>query len=345
MFLKKKSTVFFFTVAILITTICLYIYKSSYTKYGQLDFKITAMLKVVNLINLDLKHTKHKELRDTLNNLIKILPFPLDKVKKIQDLKIPFENKSIPIRIYTPETKKESLPIIIYYHGGGMVLWNLDAYDGLCRSLAKKTEALVFSVDYSLAPENPFPTAIEESYYALEWIAKNAKKFKGNPAKIAVAGDSAGGTLATVMTILARDRQGPKIVAQTLFYPVTNFSNTNTKSYKDFATGYLLTKDMMQWFRKAYLPYEKDWSNPLASPLLTKNLKGLPPAFIIIGQFDPLRDEGKSYAKKLEINEVPVILKKYPDVVHAFMSIEILSQTDQAKNETAIFLNKYFQNL
>ena len=344
MFFRKKKTIISIIIITLIIIPVIIIYSSTKTKYGRMDFLIAGILKFVNLIDLDLQKTKHKDLRDALNNLYEIIPLPLDEVKSIENLKIPTKEGFISLRVYTPHHNQEKLPVLIYYHGGGWVLWNLNTYDGLCRSFAKLTPALVFSVGYNLSPEYPFPTALNESYQALEWISNNAPTFGGDPNKIALAGDSAGANLATVVSILARDRQGPKICAQALFYPVTDLSNTETRSYNNFAEKHLLTKEMMKWFRSAYLPNPKDWSNPLASPLLTKNLKNLPPAFIITNQFDPLRDEGEAYAQRLKQSGNQVTLKRYQDTIHAFMSIEILSQTNKAKKEAANFLKKYYNS-
>jgi acetyl esterase len=224
----------------------------------------------------------------------------------------------IRIRIYIPEGNGP-FPIIIYYHGGGWVLGNLDGADPSCRVLANKTKSVVVSVDYRLAPEFKFPIPAEDSYAALEWVKKNATNINGNASKIIVAGDSAGGNLATVVAMMSRDRKGPDITAQVLIYPVTDLSY-DTESYFEFAEGYALNRNLMKWFGNHYIRNEEDRTNPYVAPLISGNLHDLPQAFIITAENDVLRDEGIAYAERLMEAEVKVIYKIESGLVHGYFS-------------------------
>jgi len=186
----------------------------------------------------------------------------------------------------------------------------------------------VVSVDYRLAPENPFPAAVDDAYAALQWVSENAESLGGDPSRIAVAGDSAGGNLSAVVSLRARDRNGPKVSCQALIYPATDPSSLDTQSQNDFATGFLLTKEGLEWFRSQYLPRPEDRVDPYASPLLAPDHSNLPPAVVITAQFDPLRDEGEAYAEKLRQAGVPVEVVRYESMIHGFVSF--LGIVDQA---------------
>jgi acetyl esterase len=223
----------------------------------------------------------------------------------------------------------------VYLHGGGWVLGDLDAYDGLCRTLAAKLRCVVVSVDYRLAPEHRFPNAPEDCYAAARWVAENAASLGIDPGSIAVGGDSAGGNLAAVVALMARDRGGPRIAYQILVYPVTERS-FDTGSYRDNGADYFLTTDMMIHFWKEYLSGEDDAASPYASPLRAKDLKGLPPALVITAEFDPLRDEGETYAKRLEQAGVPVRVSRYDGMIHGFYAMpSVFPQALEAIEETA----------
>ena len=199
-------------------------------------------------------------------------------------------------------------------------------------------------MDYRLAPEHKFPAAVDDAYAALLYIHQNAAGFNGDPLHIAVAGDSAGGTLAAVVAQMARGKRGPAIAFQVLIYPVTNISDTNTESYRDFHEGYILTRSDMMEFISLYAPDRKDRVNPYASPLLAVNFKDLPPALVITDQFDVLRDEGEAYANKLEATGIAVKRKRYEGVVHGFVSCDrLLSQADDATDLISSALKDAFQ--
>jgi acetyl esterase len=187
----------------------------------------------------------------------------------------------------------------------------------LCRRLTNLTKCIVVSVDYRLAPEHPFPAAPEDCYAATQWVATHAAQFQGDAARIAVGGDSCGGNLATVVALMARDQGGPKLVFQLLMFPGTNF-RLNTASMEELGEGYNVTKAQMIWIRNSYVPNEADWTNPLASPLLAPDVSGLPPALIITAEYDPLRDEGEAYGKRLQEAGVPTKVSRYDGMIHDF---------------------------
>lgn len=256
-------------------------------------------------------------------------PPSMISLAEITDLTIPGPDGALPVRIYKSSLDANQ-PGVVFFHGGGFVICGLDSHDGLCRALSKAVGCTVVSVDYRLAPEAKFPAAVEDSYAATVWVAKNAASLGIDPNRIAVAGDSAGANLATVAALLSRERGGPKLMHQLLIYPVTDLTCT-TESYNLFARDYFLTKEMMVWFRDHYLPDGHDPADPLASPLHTADVAGLPPATVITAEYDPLRDEGEAYAQRLKKAGVAVDMKRYDGVFHGFFSMSgVLPQADQA---------------
>jgi acetyl esterase len=242
---------------------------------------------------------------------------------------------AIPIRIYSPERVKPS-PALVYFHGGGWVVCDLDTHDVICRAIARRSGAVVISVDYRLAPEHKFPAAVIDCYAAIKWVAGNAEPLGIDPRRIAVGGDSAGGNLAAVVSQQSRDEAGPHIALQVLVYPVTDLSSLETPSYREFAEGYGLTAPEMEWFREQYLARPEDARCIHASPLLAPDLRGLPPALVITAECDPLRDEGEAYAKRLEEAGVPVRYTCYAGMIHPFFSLSGgVSQAREAIAEVA----------
>jgi len=228
-----------------------------------------------------------------------------EEVEKIENTNIPGPAGSIPVRIYTPQAPAPQ-PVLVYFHGGGWVAGGLDIVDNICRYFAKRAGCLVVSVDYRLAPEHTFPAAVEDAYAAVQWSAQNARRLNADGARIAVGGDSAGGNLAAVVCLVAHDRQGPNIVFQLLAYPPTDLSSYDTPSYNTFTNQSGLTKVHAKWFRQQYLNSKNERYHPYASPVLAETLGGLPPALIITGQFDVLRDDGRAYTRRLRRAGVPV---------------------------------------
>jgi len=206
----------------------------------------------------------------------------------------------------------------------------------VCRAIARRAGAVVTSVDYRLAPEHPFPAAVADCYAATQWVAANAETLEIVPGRLAVAGDSAGGNLAAVISRKCRDAGGPALALQALVYPVTNLDSFDTASYAEFAEGYYLTRSEMEWFRRCYLARPEDGRSPDASPLLAADLRGLPPALVITAECDPLRDEGEAYARRLSQAGVPVTCSRYNGMIHPFFSLgAVISQGTRAIEQVA----------
>jgi acetyl esterase len=268
-------------------------------------------------------------------------PPPELPLAEIVDTTIPGPAGPIGARIYRAALEPNQ-PVIVYFHGGGFVIGNLESHDGTCRRLCHNIGCTVVSVDYRLAPEHVYPAAVDDSYTATKWVADNAETLKIDAARIAVAGDSAGGNLAAVVAIIARDRGGPAICHQLLTYPVTDMA-FKSESYTSNGTGYFLSKDMMVWFGQQYVPAGHDIEDPLLSPLYHTDLSGLPPATVITAEFDPLRDEGEAYARKLEAAGVPTRLIRYDGVFHGFFSMNgAIDQADDAHAFAASELKNAF---
>jgi Esterase/lipase len=216
--------------------------------------------------------------------------------------------------VYVPE-REGPYPTLVYYHGGGWVIGDLDSHDETCRVLASEADCLVVSVDYRRSPEHKFPTPLEDCYTAFEWVFENAESMQIDTDSVLIGGDSAGGNLAAAVALLARDNEGPEIARQVLIYPVTDYG-FDTPSYEENGDGGLLSRADMEWFWDHYLRDEIDGKNPYASPLQARRLEGLPPTIVITCGLDPLRDEGATYAKRLEEAGVPVTYHNYEDCIH-----------------------------
>jgi acetyl esterase len=242
-----------------------------------------------------------------------------EAVAHVEDRTLPGPGDDIAIRLYTPD-RDRALPLLVYFHGGGWVLGSIDTHDALCRALANAAGCAVVSVEYRLAPEHPFPAAPEDAYAATRWIAENAAALGGDATRIAVGGDSAGGNLAAVVALMAREQGGPRLRHQLLIYPVTDAA-FDTLSARENAEGYLLTSEAMRWFWNHYCPdvtARGDWR---ASPVRAPHFRGLPPAHVIPAEFDPLRDEGEAYAAHLRAADVPVRCTRYDGMIHGFFSM------------------------
>ncbi len=243
----------------------------------------------------------------------------VEPVDEVRDFTMDGPAGPLAIRAYVPRHEAPA-PALIYFHGGGFVFGGLESHDHICRTLANRVPCTVFSVDYHLAPEHKFPVAVEDSFAATAWIADHAEELHIDAARIAVGGDSAGGNLATVTAHLAREHSAPHLVYQLLIYPATDMRMT-AASIQENAHGPILTRDVMRWFLQNYLGGEEDYTNVLASPLLATDLSGLPPAFIITAEYDPLRDEGEAYGELLKNEGVPVEGQRYPGMPHGFFSM------------------------
>ncbi|WP_022666205.1 alpha/beta hydrolase [Desulfospira joergensenii] len=256
----------------------------------------------------------------------------------------PFPDR-IPVRIYTPDGQAPQ-PVLVYFHGGGFVVNNLDTHDGICRNLANRAGSIVVSVDYSRAPEFRFPAALLQCYKATAWVARNAAQIGGDPHRIAVGGDSSGGTLAAGVTLMARDMGAPPVCFQLLIYPALDDCLPGTLSYRKFSTGYSLTLAIMKWFFDHYLPGKIDKDTPYLFPARSKSLENLPGALIITAEYDPLRDEGEEYAFRLEKAGSDVTLKRYEGMIHGFIIMHrAIDRGKQALEEAGEFLKNRFASL
>ncbi len=235
-----------------------------------------------------------------------------------------------------------AMPTLVYYHGGGFVIGNVETHDSTCRRLANKSHCQVVSIDYRLAPEHPFPEPIDDGIAAFRHIRDNAAAFGADPARIAVGGDSAGGAIAAVVCQACRDGGERTPAFQMLIYPATD-SSRESASRKAFAEGYFLTKELMDWFWEAYSPKGTDQSDLRLSPLLARDFKGLPPAFVLTAGYDPLRDEGRAYADCLIDAGIKTTYVNYPGTIHGFFSLtRFLQQGLKANDEAAAVLSAHF---
>jgi acetyl esterase len=242
----------------------------------------------------------------------------------------------VSVKVFRPQGLSGVLPVLLFTHGAGWVFGDAHTHGRLVAELATRAGAAAVFTNYSLSPEAKYPTALEEIYAVLEWIAAHGAEQGLNPARIAVSGDSVGGNMTTAITIMAKQRGGPAIAAQLLYYPVTN-ANFDTGSYLQFATHYWLSRQGMQWYWDQYTTDPDDRAQITASPLRASldELAGLPPAMVIVGEADPLRDEGEAYAAKLRQAGVPVTAVRYGGMIHDFVMVNALRDTHGAKAATA----------
>jgi len=263
------------------------------------------------------------------------------ELASVQEVAIPGPAGDLPARIYTPQTLRQDgglAPALVFFHGGGWVIGNLDTHDVVCRAIADDGELLVISIDYRLAPEHKFPAAVDDAIAATRWIADNARTLGIDAAQLCVGGDSAGGNLAAVVALHARDHGGPVLAGQVLIYPATDFAMSHP-SHSEPETSVLLTHSVIRWFRDHYLTGAHDTDDWRASPARAETLAGLPPAFVITAGADPLRDEGDEYARRLADAGVPVTHRTYPGQFHGFFTMgKLLPQANVAVSEIGTWL-------
>ncbi len=239
----------------------------------------------------------------------------------VRDHRITGPSGELALRAYRPPGASGTLGALVYFHGGGFVLGSIESHDALCRQLAVDSACAVFSVEYRLAPEHKFPSAVDDARCATRWVHAHASELAIDPSRIAIGGDSAGATLATAVARLAVQEGDPPLAFQLLIYPVTDLRSLDTPSYIENAEGYYLTRKAMAWFRDHYLSCVEDRDDPRASPLACSELAGLPPAHVITAEMDPLRDEAEAYARALQSAGVACTLKRYDGAIHAFVSL------------------------
>jgi acetyl esterase len=260
-----------------------------------------------------------------------------EEVREVVERTIPGPGGDLRLRIYTPVLATEGAPqaCLVWYHGGGWVIGDLDTTDGVCRALCARSAATVVSVDYRLAPEHPYPAALDDAEAAFDWVRDHTDDLFIAPDRIAVGGDSAGGNLAA---LVAQSRRG-QVAFQLLIYPATDLAGSYP-SHEENAEGYLLTRDHMVWFTGHYLG-DHDPTDPRVSPMLAEDLSGLPPAFVLTAEFDPLRDEGEAYAARLAEAGVEVTARRYDGMIHAFFQLNgVIDRAGEALDEAAAALTR-----
>jgi len=302
-----------------------------------MDPETKAVMELLDAVYPRVEEHGAQAVRDSLA----LVPRPEPpEIAHVEDRLIPGPDCEVPVRLYRPG--EGIRPGIVFIHGGGWAICNLDTHDWTCRQLANATGAVVVSVDYRLAPEHCFPAALDDAYAGTAWTYAEADLIGIDHHRLAVVGDSAGGNLAAAVTLMARDREGPPLRFQVLVYPVTNCA-FDTVSYQENGTGYFLTKSSMEWYWRAYLGENGDRTNPYAAPLQAADLSSLPPALVITAEFDPLRDEGEAYGRRLEEAGVPTKIRRYDGMFHGFFSMgALLPAAQEAEAEAAAALRAAF---
>ncbi len=257
---------------------------------------------------------------------------PPAEVASVEDRTFSGPAGDVPVRIYRPTDDAGPQPVLVWFHGGGWVLGSIEGSDLTCRNLAAQSGVVIVSVGYRLAPEHPYPSGLDDCYAALVWVTATAGDLGVDPDRVAVGGDSAGGNLAAVVALAARDRGGPAVRFQLLVYPVTDALMSHP-SVRDNGQGYMLTDDSMKWFIELYLGERGDPKDPLVSPVYADDLSGLPPALVITAEYDPLRDEGEAYGTRLQQDRVAAKVSRYDGMIHGFFSMGAI--VDAARRATA----------
>ncbi|HEY8554919.1 MAG TPA: alpha/beta hydrolase [Burkholderiales bacterium] len=311
-----------------------------------LDPQAQAVLDLIAAAGRPPLHTlSAQEARAQYRAARKALQPPPEDVAAVRDLTAPGPHGPIPVRLYRARgtADAERLPVLVYFHGGGFTIGDLDTHDGVCRTLANEARCAVVSVDYRLGPEHKFPCAVDDSFAATRWVAQEAAALGIDARRIAVGGDSAGGNLATVVALLARDAGGPPLAAQVLIYPTTTLEHDTPSTAEFGPRGYIISLDTMHYFRDSYLSAPEERRDWRASPLLAPDVSRLPPAFILTAGCDPLRDEGKAYAERLRAAGVEVRYTCYEGQIHGFITMgRMIDAAGRALRESAAALRNAF---
>lgn len=338
--MKTKSKFMVFLV-ILISFITFFTVKYfTQTKYGRLNTYTALSLMLDKFFNpKSSKEQSIEEIRQNLNrdsSKLSKSPLPFSNIKNTI---VQTNSQKIPIRIYTPEDGS-NFPIIIYSHGGFWIAGTLDTHDSVCRKLSKNTNSVVISVDYSLAPENPFPSGLNDVYTVLQWAYTNAESINGDKKHIAIAGDSAGANLSAAVSLISRNKNGPKITCQILIYPSTNIYKLNSESWSYFANDFNISTEEMEKYISIYIPEKEDRKTPYASPLLADEFNGLPDTLVITAEIDPLRDEGEAYANKLSESGIKTKIIRIDGVTHGFITMD---KATKKADETLTQISSYLK--
>jgi acetyl esterase len=341
--MKKKGSIIVVVIFALVITGFSIIKNLTETNDGKINTYVAVNLQLDKILNPRVINDKSiEEIRERLNrDSIKLskesIPF-----SNIKNIIIEINSEKIPVRIYTPD-EGEKLPIIIYSHGGSWISGNLDTHDSVCRKLSYNTKAIVISVDYRLAPENPFPAALNDVYNILQWTSQNAKSINGDEKLIAIAGDSAGGNISAAVSLMARDKKGPYITCQVLIYPSTNIEELNSQSWSYFANNFNISTEEMEKYISLYVQKKEDRKNQYVSPLFAENFKKLPDTLVITAEIDPLRDEGEAYGNKLKEAGNKVEVRRINGVTHGFITMDkITDKADEALNQIYSYLQNKF---
>lgn len=316
-----------------------YIYSLTFTPYGRMDWRQAAFAKLTSFNAM----SEEQFTKMTLEDFRKMIPkMPLEPVKSIDTLKITHD--SLNLFIFKPAGLSTNAPIVIYYHGGGWYQPFNNLSNSLARQYANRFKAIIVAVDYRTAPTYPFPTHVNDSYNTFKWVLENAQKIGGDPEQIAVIGESAGGNIAAVICQKAKNDGFTNIKYQVLFCPSTDIGHPlSYPSMKKFENGYLLGKSEMNLVYKYIAKTSENGLNPELSPMLAKSLAGLPPAFVITAEFDPLHDEGFAYAQRLEKEGVPTKYKDLKGCIHVMAGPLMEEEAKQLNNEIALELEKVFK--
>ena len=281
------------------------------------------------------------ELRQQLRTMVALMDEPAPPLPRVEDITIPALTAAIPARVYDPVgATGAALPAVVYLHGGGWVQGDLETHHGLCARLALHSGALVVAVDYRLAPEQKFPAAVEDSLAAYRYLRTRGREIGADPARVAVAGDSAGGNLSAVVSQLAARSELPVPTCQVLIYPAVDFA-FDTPSHRELENAHVIPRDRILWYAEQYLRGEADRTDPRAAPVRTADLSDQPPALVITAGFDPLRDEGRLYTDRLRGAGVDVVYHEYPGQIHAFISLtKVIPQGMECTLEVADYLRR-----
>lgn len=282
-----------------------------------------------------------RQLRDNFDALFSGFNLPRIDIADRETRIISGPNGPVPIRIFRPRNSgKTILPVLVYYHGGGMMMNSTDTYDSMLQIISSESGATVVSVDFRLAPEHRFPVGLEDSYFALKWVHDNAETISIDPTRIAIGGDSGGGYLTAAVSQLARDRRGPALVYQIMIYPAVG-TRGNSRSVDLYSEGYFFTREELAWTYAQYIGDATQFSDPRVQPILSKDFSNLPPALIIVPEFDILRDDGEEYGALLKAAGVPVDLSRYDGTIHAFLNMaRVIPAGRAAMSEVATKLRK-----